>query len=88
MEILAVAGLRIVCTQRHDQAMLRMIDQIEARLCMTVSAKLTDVGVDFAAAPAVLRAARVCVADGTLGVVSRSVGTAKGSQPDPGLRPP
>ncbi|GEC08953.1 hypothetical protein SSP24_66080 [Streptomyces spinoverrucosus] len=69
-EILASAGLRTVHTERHDQAMLRMIDQIEARLNllrMTARDKLTAAGVDIDAAPAAFSAARTAVADGVLG---------------------
>ncbi|MEU8619481.1 methyltransferase domain-containing protein [Streptomyces sp. NPDC048623] len=69
-EILAGAGLRTLRTERHDQAMLRMIDQIEARLNllrMTAAAHLTTAGVDLDAAPAVLAAARSAVSDGVLG---------------------
>ncbi|WP_314176535.1 class I SAM-dependent methyltransferase [Streptomyces winkii] len=68
--ILAAAGLRTVRTERHDQAMTRMIDQIEARLNllrMTAPAKLAAAGADLDAAPAVLAAARSAVADGVLG---------------------
>ncbi|MFD7279475.1 hypothetical protein ACFV80_21150 [Streptomyces sp. NPDC059862] len=64
------AGLRVAATERHDQAMLRMIDQIEARLHLlriTAPARLADAGVDRGAAPAVLSAARAAVADGSLG---------------------
>lgn len=69
-EILAAAGLRTQRTERHDPALLRMVDQIEARLNllrMTAPARLTDAGVDLDAAPAVLAAARTAVADGVLG---------------------
>ncbi|MGP3990962.1 class I SAM-dependent methyltransferase [Streptomyces sp. 3N207] len=69
-DILAAAGLRILTTERHDAALLRMIDQIEARLNLlriTAPARLTEAGVDLTAAPAVLDAARAAVADGTLG---------------------
>ncbi|MDI3406228.1 class I SAM-dependent methyltransferase [Streptomyces cavernicola] len=69
-EILAESGLRTVRTERHDQAMLRMIDQVEARLNllrMTSAGRLAEAGVDLDAAPAVLAAARAAVADGTLG---------------------
>ncbi|MBT2450390.1 methyltransferase domain-containing protein [Streptomyces sp. ISL-43] len=69
-EILAAAGLRTLRAERHDEAMLRMIDQIEARLRllrMTAPARLTAAGVDLDAAPAVLDAARTAVADGVLG---------------------
>ncbi|WP_236240224.1 class I SAM-dependent methyltransferase [Streptomyces sp. CC228A] len=68
--LLASAGLRTVRTERHDAAMTRMIDQIEARLNLlrvTAAPRLTDAGVDLDAAPAVLEAARAAVADGTLG---------------------
>lgn len=69
-EILATAGLRTLRTENHDQAMVRMIDQIEARLNllrMTAPDKLTTAGIDLDAAPAVLIAARTAVADGVLG---------------------
>ncbi|MET9969237.1 methyltransferase domain-containing protein [Streptomyces sp. NPDC006356] len=69
-EILTAAGLRTVTTQRHDEAMMRMIDQIQARLDLlriTAPARLTDAGVDLDAAPAVLDAARAAVTDGVLG---------------------
>ncbi|MGW5019493.1 class I SAM-dependent methyltransferase [Streptomyces cacaoi] len=68
--ILAGAGLRTVRTERHDQAMVRMLDQIEARLQllrMTAAGRLTEAGVDLDAAPAVLAAARAAVTAGTLG---------------------
>ncbi|MBT2478485.1 class I SAM-dependent methyltransferase [Streptomyces sp. ISL-94] len=70
--ILAAAGLRTLRTERHDTAMLRMIDQIEARLHllrMTAQDKLTAAGVDLDAAPAVLDASRTAVAAGALGYV-------------------
>ena len=56
-EILAAAGLRTLRTERHDHAMTRMIDQIEARLNLlrlTASDRLTAAGVDLDRAPAVL----------------------------------
>ncbi|OEU86337.1 methyltransferase type 11 [Streptomyces abyssalis] len=68
--ILAAAGLRTLRTERHDQAMLRMIDQIEARLNllrMTAPEKLAAGGIDLDAAPAVLSAARTAVAEGAIG---------------------
>lgn len=70
VDILAAVGLRTVRTERHDHAMIRMIDQIEARLNllrMTAPARLADAGADLTAAPAVLAAARDAVTDGTLG---------------------
>ncbi|MBT2391860.1 methyltransferase domain-containing protein [Streptomyces sp. ISL-1] len=69
-DILAAAGLRTIKAERHDQAMVRMIDQIEARLNllrMTAPDKLAAAGVDLKAAPAVLQAARDAVADSVLG---------------------
>jgi arsenite methyltransferase len=69
-EILAAAGLHTVTTERHDEAMLRMIGQIQARLSllsMTAPARLAEAGVDLDAAPAVLDAARTAVTDGVLG---------------------
>ncbi|MGQ4368934.1 class I SAM-dependent methyltransferase [Streptomyces violaceoruber] len=71
-DILAAAGLRTLTTERHDQALLRMIDQIEARLNLlriTAPARLADAGVDLSAAPAVLAAAHAAVADDALGYV-------------------
>lgn len=68
--LLAAAGLPTVHTERHDHAMTRMIDQIEARLTLlglTAADKLTAAGVNLDSAPVVLGAARTAVADGTLG---------------------
>ncbi|GHB51259.1 hypothetical protein GCM10010306_051200 [Streptomyces umbrinus] len=68
-EILAAARLRTFTTERHAEAMLRMIDQIHARLSLlriTAPDRLTDAGVDLDAAPAVLDAARAAVTDGVL----------------------
>ncbi|TDC23087.1 methyltransferase domain-containing protein [Streptomyces sp. 8K308] len=69
-EILAAAGLRTVRTERHDQAMTHLIDQVEARLNllrMTAAQRLTEAGIDLNAATQVLAAARAAIADGTLG---------------------
>jgi hypothetical protein len=69
-ETLATAGLRTLTTERHDQAILRMIDQIQARLNLlriTAPARLAEAGVDLGAAPAVMDAARAAVTDGVLG---------------------
>jgi arsenite methyltransferase len=68
--ILDRAGLRTVRTERHDEAIARMIDEIDARLRllrMTAPGRLADAGVDV---PAVLRytgLARQAVADGLIG---------------------
>ncbi|MQA27701.1 MAG: methyltransferase domain-containing protein [Micromonosporaceae bacterium] len=69
-EILGETGLRIRRAERHDAAMTRMIDQIEARLTvlrMTARAKAEALGLDFDRAEPVLAAARSAVADGALG---------------------
>ncbi|MFF9012992.1 hypothetical protein ACF09C_08450 [Streptomyces sp. NPDC014870] len=69
-KLLAAAGLSTLTTERHDEAMIRMIDQIQARLDLlriTAAARLADAGVDLTAAPAVLDAARAAVTDGVLG---------------------
>jgi hypothetical protein len=61
-----------VRTERHDDAIARMIDQIEARLSllrMTAPARLADAGVDPDAAAATLAAARRAVAGGAVGYV-------------------
>ncbi|QOV41564.1 methyltransferase domain-containing protein [Streptomyces ferrugineus] len=68
--LLATAGLRTTRTERHDQAMLRMIDQIEARLNLlrlTAPDRLTAAGLDLNATPAILTATRTAVSAGTLG---------------------
>ncbi|MEU2610959.1 methyltransferase domain-containing protein [Micromonospora sp. NPDC007271] len=64
------AGLTVIHTERHDDAMVAMIDQIEARLTlvrMTARAPAEALGMDFDRAPAVLAAARAAVADHVLG---------------------
>lgn len=68
--ILTAAGLPVVHTERHDAAIGRMIDQIEARLTlvrMTARARAEVLGLDFDRAAPVLAAARAAVADGALG---------------------
>lgn len=69
-ELLARAGLRVVTAERHDGAMARMIDQIEARLTivrLTARARAEAVGLDFRQAEPVIGAARQALADGVLG---------------------
>lgn len=69
-DLLAHAGLKVNHTERHDSAVLRMIDQIEARLGlvrMTARARAEQLGIDFDRAGPVLSAARAAVADGVLG---------------------
>ncbi|MDH2393953.1 methyltransferase domain-containing protein [Streptomyces sp. HNM0663] len=88
-EILTFAGLRTLTTERHDEAMIRMIDQVQARLDLlriTAPDRLADAGFDLDAAPAVLDAARAAVTDGVLGY---ALLTAVKSHPDgPGVLPP
>ncbi|GAA4656945.1 hypothetical protein GCM10023347_03890 [Streptomyces chumphonensis] len=70
VDLLSAAGLRTLRTEPHDAALLRMIDQIEARLNlarMTAPDRLAAADIDLAAAPTVLAAARSAVADGVLG---------------------
>jgi arsenite methyltransferase len=69
-QLLTDAGLRTGHRERHDAAMVRMIDQIEARLGvvrMAARARAEALGLDFDRAPAVLDAARAAVADAALG---------------------
>ncbi|ARP71037.1 class I SAM-dependent methyltransferase [Streptomyces pluripotens] len=83
-EILAAAGLRTLRTERHDQAMTRMIDQIEARLNLlrlTAATELAATGVAWDEAPAALAAARRAVADGVLGYGLLIVEKPRGAQP-------
>ena len=68
--LLTAAGLRVRESERHDAAVTRMIDQIEARLSvvrMTARAKAEALGLDFDRAGPVLAAARAAVTDGALG---------------------
>lgn len=69
-EILAGAGLRTVRTEAHDDAIARMIDQIEARLGvlrMTAADRLTESGVDVDAVLRYTALAKQAVADGLIG---------------------
>jgi arsenite methyltransferase len=68
--LLADAGLRVTHTERHDQAITGMVDQIEARLTlvrMTARDRAEALGLDFDRAPAVLAATRAAIDDGVLG---------------------
>jgi hypothetical protein len=67
---LLAAGLRVRATEHHDDAMARMIDQIEARLklvALTAPERATTLGLDLDRAGEVFAAARAAVADGSLG---------------------
>lgn len=69
-DLLAGAGLRVRHAERHDAAMLAMIDQIEARLDlirMTNRAGAEALGLDFARVRPVLAAARTATAAGVVG---------------------
>ncbi|WP_206686164.1 methyltransferase domain-containing protein [Kribbella qitaiheensis] len=73
-ELLEGAGLRVTSIETHNQEVVRMIDQIDARLQLlrlTAPERLRglagDLAIDTGRAGAVLAAARAAVADGTLG---------------------
>jgi arsenite methyltransferase len=69
-ELLTAAGLRVRHTERHDSSILRLIDQIEARLTlirMTARAKAEALGLDFEQVGPLLGAARAAAAAGQLG---------------------
>jgi arsenite methyltransferase len=69
-ELLTAAGLRVRHTERHDAAIVRLIDQIEARLAlirMTARAKAEALGLNFEQVGPVLGAARTAAAAGRLG---------------------
>jgi arsenite methyltransferase len=69
-EILAGAGLRTLRAETHDDAIARMIDQIDARLAvlrMTAADRLTAAGVDTDTVLHYSALAKKAVADGLLG---------------------
>lgn len=69
-DILTAAGLIVTQVEPHDEAIGRMIDQIEARLeflRLTSRATIESYGVDIDRAGPVLGAARAAVGDGVLG---------------------
>ena len=71
-DLAASAGLRVLMTDPHTEALNRMINQIEARLellRMTARPRLEALGVDFAKASPVLSAARDALRDGLLDYV-------------------
>ncbi|CAM4323174.1 hypothetical protein GCM10009799_38530 [Nocardiopsis rhodophaea] len=68
--LLRDAGLRPMRMERHDAAVGRMIDRIDARIAvlrMTAPHRLTAAGVDPAAVTPYLRAARRAVDEGAIG---------------------
>jgi arsenite methyltransferase len=69
-ELLSTAGLHTTRAERHDAAIARMIDQIEARLAvvrLTARARIEEIGLDLDLAGPALVAARAAVTDGVLG---------------------
>lgn len=69
-EILRNAGLHVSTLTSHDQALLQMINQIEARLTavkLIEAEQARTLGIDFTRAPEMLDAARRAVTDGILG---------------------
>jgi hypothetical protein len=63
-------GLRVARNERHDTAIARMIDQIEARLTLvrlTAPAEVAALGLGIRRTRAALADARAAVADGALG---------------------
>lgn len=69
-DILAAAGLATVYVEEHDDALVRMIEQIEARLTvlrMTAADRLSEAGVDVDAVLRYTALARRAVADGLIG---------------------
>lgn len=69
-DLLTAAGLRVRYTERHDTAILGMIDQIDARLAlirMTARATAESLGLDFAQVGPMLAAARAAAAAGEIG---------------------
>lgn len=70
IDILTDAGLHITHTERYDEALVRMIDQIEARLYLVRMAfpqALTDAGIDSDAAIGYIDVARRAADDGLVG---------------------
>lgn len=71
-DLATAAGLRVLTTEPHTNALSRMIDQIEARLellRMTAKPRLEAFGVNFSNAGSVLGSARAAVRDGALDYV-------------------
>lgn len=85
--ILDRAGLRTVYTERHDEAIARMIDEIDARLGllrMTAPGRLADAGVDVPAVRRYTNLARQAVADGLIGYALLVAEKPAGASPTPG----
>jgi SAM-dependent methyltransferase len=70
--LLTAAGLVVTHVERHDRAVSRMVDQIDARLDLlriTSPGRLDDLGLDLTRCRTVLEAARRAVLDGSVGYV-------------------
>ncbi|MGH9251095.1 MAG: class I SAM-dependent methyltransferase [Acidimicrobiales bacterium] len=69
VDTVEAAGMRVTRTERHDTALLRMIDQIEARLTVVrlTTSEVTASGLDLTRIRSALAAARAAFADGVLG---------------------
>jgi ubiquinone/menaquinone biosynthesis C-methylase UbiE len=67
IELLATAGLRVRHSERHDAALRRMVDQIQARLGLIRMTDQSAVPAGFVRASTVLAAARDAVDAGVLG---------------------
>ena len=68
--LVEAAGLSVTRTERHDTAIMRMIDQIEARLTLvrlTAPAQMEALGLDIHRTGPSLAGARAAVDDGILG---------------------
>jgi arsenite methyltransferase len=68
--LLDAVELRVMQTERHDRALVRMIDQIEARLTLarlTARDRVEALGIDPVRAGPALATARQAVADGVIG---------------------
>jgi len=68
--LLQSAGWRVRHAERHDAALVGMIDQIEARLAvvrLTARAQAEALGLDLDRAPLLLAAARSAISSGALG---------------------
>lgn len=69
-DLLHDAGLHAIHTERHDTAVTRMIDHLEARLAvlrLTARARFEEIGLDIDRARFILSTARAAVNDGILG---------------------
>jgi SAM-dependent methyltransferase len=69
-DLLHDAGLDAIHTERHDTAVTRMIDHLEARLAvlrLTARARFEEIGLDIDRARFILSTARAAVNDGILG---------------------